>query len=170
MERRFYKALARIRVKRPNLGTREIRVIYFAEAVRFEDEDSRRSLNDFSVWREARTPLLNISRKATRSAPFTNIYTTSDLFHLRSRDLHNSHFIYWQRFDEIHLVLIETDTGHLPALSLCSTSHSLRSMPNMADQAPKTTVTRSVVYETVTMYIPQRELWMRAMPPATPRR
>src|SRR5262249_5815162 len=48
--------------------------------------------------------------------------------------------------------------GHLPAFSLCSTSHSLCSMPNIVGQAPNTTVTRSVVYETVTMYIPQREL------------
>ena len=45
-------------------------------------------------------------------------------------------------------------THQLPAFSLCSTSNSLCSMPIMVDQAPNTTVTRSVVYETVTMYIP----------------
>ena len=64
----------------------------------------------------------------------------------------------------------EADIGQLPAFSLRSTSNSLCSMPNIVDQAPNTTVTRSVVYERVTMYIPQRELWMRPMPPAIPRR
>ena len=49
------------------------------------------------------------------------------------------------------------DIGHLPAFSLCSASHNLCSIPNMVDQAPNTTVTRTVVYDTVTMYIPQRE-------------
>ena len=39
-------------------------------------------------------------------------------------------------------------------------------MPNMVDQAPNTTVTRSVVYGTVDDDNPQRESWMRAMRPA----
>ena len=65
---------------------------------------------------------------------------------------------------------IIADTGQLPAFSLRSKSNCLCSIPNMVDQAPNTTVTRSAVYEIVTMYIPQREPWMRAMPPTMPRR
>src|SRR5262245_7014650 len=49
----------------------------------------------------------------------------------------------------------KADTGQPPAFSLCSAANCLCSMPNIVDQAPNTTVTRSVVYEIVTMYIPQ---------------
>jgi hypothetical protein len=50
----------------------------------------------------------------------------------------------------------QTLVSYLPfAFSLCSMANCLCSTPNMVDQAPNTTVTRSVVYETVTMYIPQ---------------
>ena len=43
----------------------------------------------------------------------------------------------------------EADIDQLPAFSLCS-----RSRPNMMDQVPNTTATRSVMYETLTRYIP----------------